>query len=78
MAECIAERRVALLSMDKTTIEQYMLKYGVSPPRNDDTFWVAVHMARTGARDLPMHERLISKRWLTERGYRSMDEGEVE
>ena len=75
--EFLKERRHALLSMDKTTIESYLHKYGVRIPSNEDTFWISIHMARTGAKDLPMEQRIISKQWLRERGYRSMDDGEV-
>ncbi len=77
MAQFVAERNAAILTMDKEVISQYMLKWGIQPPVDDDVFWASVHMARSGAKDLPMHERLLSRRWLTERGLRSMDEGEV-
>lgn len=78
MEEFLQERKQAFLSMDKTIIEAYMRKYGVPIPDDENTFWVAVHMARTGGADLPLRERLISKRWLSERGYQSLDDGELD
>jgi hypothetical protein len=36
-----------------------------------------MHKARTALRSLPLDVRLESKRWLTERGMRSLDEGEL-
>jgi hypothetical protein len=78
MKDFLRERAEVLLSMNKTLIEAYMRKYEIPIPSDDDTFWVAVHMARTGGADLPLSERLISKRWLSERGYQSLDDGELD
>jgi hypothetical protein len=76
----VAERDAALLSLDKEKLLAYGKKWGVDwklKPNDDYWFWVSVHMARTGARSLPMAERIKSKQWLAERGHRSMDDGEV-
>jgi hypothetical protein len=73
----VAERDAALLSLDKDKILAYGDKWGVDwklVPGKEYWFWVSVHMARTGAKSLPMEARIESKRWLTERGLRSMDD----
>jgi hypothetical protein len=78
MDEFKRDRRDALLSMDKDTILAFGQKWAVSwQTSSEDVFWIAVHMARTGAKDLPMEARTASKRWLRDRGYRSMDDGDV-
>lgn len=77
MKQFLADRKAALLSLDKKIIQQYMHKYDVRIPTVENTFWIAVHAARTGAKDLPMEARIFSKRWLIERGYRSMDDGDI-
>jgi hypothetical protein len=53
-----------------------LISLGAKLPHDEATFWVAVHKARRGARDLPMAARPESKRWLTERGDRSFDDGD--
>lgn len=75
----LRERDEALLSLDRPRIEAYMAKYGEasSLPKDDRTFWAAIHKARTGARTLPMEARSLSKQWLTERGLSSFDDGDV-
>ena len=73
----VAERDAAYLSMDESRIRAYMTKHGVPAPANPETFWISVHMTRTGAKSLPIEARRESKRWLSERGYRSMDDGEL-
>lgn len=80
MKEFVADRDAALLSMDKAQLIAYGNKWGVNwklVPGKKEWFWVSVHMARTGAKTLPMEARIESKRWLTERGLRSMDDGDV-
>lgn len=70
--ELVADRREALLSMDKEKILAYMRKYGVPLPSNDDVFWISVHKARTADLSLPDDERQISREWLAARGYQAM------
>jgi hypothetical protein len=38
---------------------------------------VSLHKARTAAKSLPIEYRIESKRWLSERGYTSLDDGEL-
>lgn len=74
----LTERREALLSMDKIKILAYAQKWGVKNlPQNEETFWIAIHKARTGATDLPIEERRKSKKRLTERGFYGLDDGDI-
>lgn len=75
--EFLKDRRKALLSMKKATIEAYCQKYGDTLPQEESVFWLAIHKARTGATDLPLFERAASKRWLHLHGSEAMDGGEV-
>ena len=82
--EFFRDRREALLSLDPEKLIAYAEKYDVpglaesaalaeSDP--DGGFWVIVHKARTGARDLPAWAREMSRLWLEKRGHSAMDEG---
>lgn len=39
---------------------------------------ITYHKLRTAIPSLPMKDRVISKRWLTERGYASQDDGDID
>lgn len=38
---------------------------------------MTLHKSRTAVRSLPMEARRLSKRWLLDRGFTSMDDGDV-
>lgn len=73
----IKDRDKALLSLEKNKILAYCAKYGVSMPSNDASFWIGVHKAITGNVGLPLEFRKKSKQWLSKRGYKSLDDGEL-
>lgn len=78
--EFVKDRDDALLSLDKEKILAYGRKWGVNElliPKQEENFWIAIHKARTAAKTLPMAARSESKQWLQERGFRSMDDGDV-
>ncbi len=79
MEEFLAERREALMSLDEEKIRAYFLKYNGSemPMPSGDLFWNAIHKAITGALDIPIEFRRKSKAWLAERGYGSLDDGDL-
>ena len=78
LQQFLTERRKAFLSMDKAKILAFADKWGAKIPQLDDElFWIAVHKARTGATDLPIEERRKSKAWLNERGFHSLDDGDL-
>ncbi len=65
-----ADRDAALLSLDETKIRAFAQKYEAPLPSDPDTFWTAVHKARTGAKSLPEFDRRISMSWLSDRGFK--------
>lgn len=73
----VRERNAALLSLDKDRIVAYLTKYGEKPHPDEEIFWIGIHKARTACTQLPKAARLESKRWLDERGYSSMDNGDL-
>lgn len=77
LEEWKADRREALMSLDKTKILAYFKKYDITPPEKEIVFWGAVHKAVTGATDLPLKHRRASKDWLTKRGFKSLDDGDL-
>lgn len=80
MTQMNAERNAALVSMDRAQIVAYAAKWGVdgtNMPTEEDEFWSAVHMARTGVSSLTMADRRMSKLFLQDRGLPSFDGGEV-
>ncbi len=79
IAQFTKERNEAFLSLDEKTIREMQRKWnGTEMPDNMEVFWGAVHKAITGVqKGLPLEFRKKSKAWLTERGYESMDDGEL-
>lgn len=74
----IAERDAVLRSMDVQKLISFYKKHHPHLPAPDpDIAEITLHKARTGCLNLTMDERLLSKKWLTERGYQSMDDGEL-
>jgi hypothetical protein len=74
----VAERDVALLSLDEQIIRTHNQKWGVQTPSNLNVFWISIHKARTACRSLPREARMLSKKWLNARGYQSSDCGELD
>ena len=66
----LVARKHALLSMDKEIIKSYALKYGIKLPEDEETFWCAIHKARTADKQLSFYQRQKSEKWLIERGYK--------
>lgn len=79
LEEFLVERREALMSLDEKKIRAYFLKWNGTemPMASGENFWNAIHKAITGAKDIPIEFRRKSKAWLSERGYGSLDEGEL-
>jgi hypothetical protein len=78
IAQFIHDRDDALLSLDERRIRAFIAKWRIPwTPDPEWSLWIAVHKARTGAKTLPMDARSLSKQWLTERGFSSLDDGDV-
>jgi hypothetical protein len=75
----IAERDEMLLANDIDRMIEFHKKHNPYRPNfaNREVAEIALHKARTGAKSLPVEERKKSKAWLTDRGYQSMDDGDL-
>lgn len=76
IAAFVRERNEMLLACDVDKAIAFYQKHNPglrAPPR--EVVELALHKARTAALDLPREARLASKRWLTERSHKSMDDG---
>ena len=72
------EQREALLSLDEQKIRAWHRKWNGHELHPDNAvFWGAVHKAITGCRGLPIEFRRASKKYLTERNLRSLDDGDL-
>lgn len=78
-AAFVAERNEMLLSGDVDRLMAFHAKHnpGLPPMTNRIVAEITLHKSRTAAKGLPMEARLQSKRWLTERGYKSWDDGDL-
>jgi hypothetical protein len=76
----VKERNEVLLRADLDEVVAFQKKYNEgmdwsSVPRHIQE--VGMHKAITAVTILPRQHRLKSKRWLTERGYQSFDDGDL-
>lgn len=70
------DRNAALLSKDRDSIITFMKKYDIPVPK-DEIFWITVHKTITGINTLPIYFRRLSKEFLKEAGFSSMDDGDL-
>lgn len=70
-------RNAMLLKGDIVEMQAFMLEHGVRLPSCDEAAWVTLHKTITAVQSLPLDYRKKSKAWLTERGYHSLDDGEL-
>lgn len=78
LADFKRERNEALLSLDEQKLRAFHRKWNESElPDNPLVFWGAMHKAITGCLDLPIEFRRKSKAWLDERGFKSLDDGDL-
>ncbi|SRR6266542_946183 len=78
LTDFLRERNEALASLDETRIRNFFRKWNSKEmPSNLIVFWGSVHKAITGSTDLPFDLRLKSKQWLDERGFQSLDDGDL-
>jgi hypothetical protein len=76
----VKERDEMLMSGDVDLCIAFHEKHnaGIRAFPNRQVAEISLHQARTAARSLPMGDRLESKKWLSERGYTSLDDGELQ
>ena len=77
LAKFVAKRDEILTSLDETRIRAYIAEYDIPIPTDGALFWPSVHKAITAAKTIPIDVRKKSKEWLTEHGFRSMDDGDL-
>lgn len=77
--EWVIERDAVLLSMDEQRIREFFASdpSSVKMPEDMDLFWCIVHKAITAAKGLPTEFRQKSKDYLSQRGWGSLDNGEL-
>jgi hypothetical protein len=73
------ERNELLMSGDIVRLTVFYRKHNPGAPEfsSPEVAEIMLHKARTAIRSLPMKYRVESKKWLDERGYRSMDDGDL-
>lgn len=73
----VRERDEMLLACDVDEAMAFHAKWNPGYTQRREIAEIGLHKARTAALSLPMEERVKSYRWLTERGYGSLDGGDV-
>jgi hypothetical protein len=73
----VLERNAMLLQRDPDALIAFMKKHKLPRPRSRDAAELTLHKTITSAVSLPDDVRRASKQWLTERGYQSLDDGEL-
>lgn len=78
--EFLKERDEVLRSLNIEKVRAFYEKWNQTPglrtpPREVQE--IGMHKARTACLSLTKEERQFSKDWLTERGYRSLDDGDL-
>lgn len=79
IAEFVKERDEVLLSGDLDRLYAFHAKYNPDVPAfaSREIAEASMHKARTAAKSLPIEARLESKRWLTNHGMKSLDDGDL-
>ena len=80
IAAFVKERDEALLSGDVDRCMAFHAKHNPDSivPNNREIAEIGMHKARTAALSLPMSARVESRKWLSERGYKSLDGGTIQ
>lgn len=78
-AAFVKERDEILLAGDIDRMMEFHARNNPSSPAfpSRQVAEISFHKARTALVSLPREIRLISKRWLRERGYSSLDDGDL-
>ena len=77
LAEYFRERDAVLLKCDPDALIAFMHKHDLPTPSSRKAAEIMLHKTITAATLLPLKFRISSKQWLTERGYHSLDDGEL-
>jgi hypothetical protein len=77
IARYITERNAMLMKRDPDALSAFMRSHGLRVPSCREAAEVTLHKTITGVVSLPLEIRKASKAWLTERGYHSLDDGDL-
>lgn len=66
----LRDRHEALMSLDLAKVNKYRVKYGEKPMPDTEAARAAIHKARTIITTFPEEEKIISRAWLTDHGYK--------
>ncbi len=74
----ISERNKTLLTRDIDKVMAFLKEWNPDVTlQSSDVVEVGMHKSITAIASLPIEDRLASKRWLTARGYCSLDDGDL-
>lgn len=75
LEEFLKERNEMLLANDIDRMLAFHAKWNPDRPSfsSREVVEISLHKARTAVCSLPMKERMLSKKWLKDRGYTSWD-----
>lgn len=79
VADFVRERNEALITLDVDKVIAFHNKWNPDSQLNisRENSEIGMHKAITAVSNLPREIRMNSKRWLSERGYKSLDEGKI-
>jgi hypothetical protein len=77
IAAYCAERNAMLLKGDVDALIAFNEKHGNPPFSSRELAEVTLHKMCTAVETLPFEVRNASRKWLRERGYRSLDDGDL-
>ncbi len=77
-SDFITRRNEALRTRDVDKVMDFLKEWNPeTTPKSSDVVEVGMHKSITAIASLPIEDRLASKRWLEERGYYSIDDGDL-
>jgi hypothetical protein len=71
------KRNAMLMQRDPDALIVFMRKHRLPVPSSRAAAELTMHKSITSVVSLPLEVRKASKQWLTERGYHSLDDGEL-
>jgi len=74
----ITRRNEVLLTRDVNKVMDFLKEWNPDAvPKSSDVVEVGMHKSITAVASLPIEDRLASKKWLADRGYYSLDDGDL-
>ncbi len=74
----ITRRNEVLRTRDVDKVMDFLKEWNPDAvPKSSDVVEVGMHKSITAVASLPIEDRLASKKWLADRGYYSLDDGDL-